>query len=206
MFDSGKMAGLPLEQSSGLEWPYAPGRSGRLSVTLSVDLELFYHALFPPEDWHYYESKKDVMTVYHLLKVLERHHVTAMFYVLGDVAQRERSLIEWIAAQGHSLGSHGYLHRHGEQEGDLSDQMTRDLLPHCRGYRPPFWEGVRRPGYAGGAFFRLLPYPLLKLEVLRSRHLYLHPYDLDLHPSMLRRSFCVGEPWAKFERLLDECW
>ena len=173
---------------------------------MSVDLEWFFHALYPSEYWRYYDEQPILQTIYHLLEVLEEHRIQATFYVLGVIAQQHPSLMAFLIQKGHHLGSHGWSHQPYERKGDDFDRATRALLPECVGYRAPYWHGTPRPGYAGGAFFRLLPYPLLKLELLRSRELYLHPHDLDLHPGMLRRSVSIGDPWQKLERLLDECW
>ena len=175
-----------------------------MAARFTVDLEYFYHALYPSTQWRFYDEHQSVQTLYHLLEILEEHRVKATFYVLGVIAKGDRSVIRSIASHGHAFGSHGWSHQSFEREGDEYDQETRKYLPACTGYRAPYWNGQRRPGYAGGVFFRLLPYPLLKMELLRSKELYVHLHDLDLHPGMLRRSIAIGDPWHKLERLLRE--
>ena len=168
-------------------------------------MEYFWHALYPSEAWRFYQHNlQPLFTIYRLLDVLAEHRVYGVFYCLGVIAKDDSAIVQAIAGRGHRLGSHGWAHQPYEREGDAGDQATRTLLPECIGYRPPYWNGMRRPGYGGGAFFRLLPYPLVKWEVQHSGELYVHPHDLDLHPGMLRRSFSLGDPWQKLERLLTE--
>lgn len=44
------------------------------------------------------------------LDMFDRHDVKATFFVLGWVAERDRSLVREIVSRGHEIGSHGYDH------------------------------------------------------------------------------------------------
>ena len=161
-------------------------------------MEEYYSALVPHTKWWQQESRLREPMQY-LLACLEAHRIRGIFYILGDVANCYPSLVKTIVEAGHLLGSHGYYHQHGEQEGDASDRLARETIaqvPSCRWttrYRSPYWDSTPRPGAAGGAFFRLLPYPLFHVELLRSRQFWLHPHDLD--PGQPR---LPGAPWWRY--------
>lgn len=85
----------------------------------------------------------------HLLALLERLDVPASFYVPGWVAERHPRLVERIAAAGHEIGHHGYLHEppatlQPDQEAALLDRASAVLAGITgappRGYRSPAWE------------------------------------------------------------------
>jgi polysaccharide deacetylase family protein (PEP-CTERM system associated) len=46
-----------------------------------------------------------------ILEGLERHRVSATFFMLGEVAQRSPDLVRRIAEAGHELGCHGMTHQ-----------------------------------------------------------------------------------------------
>lgn len=184
---------------------------GSLEMTtarFTVDLEDWYHALYSPDEWgirHYSSQLRNLME--ELLWFLDRFHIQATFYVLGDVAGQYPELIKELVAKHHQLGSHGFWHRHGEYEGDESDQQTRKLLPSCVSYRSPYWDTTPRPGFCGGVFLRILPYSILKAELLRSKVLWLHPHDLRKMVYIeepLYRKVALGDIWEKLERLAWE--
>ncbi len=98
-----------------------------------------------------------------VLKALSNHKTPATFFLLGENIEGNESIVQEIAAEGHSIGLHGYRH---SRVPALSKAMTRDEL--LRGqlavssatsalkkiYRPPygffFWSGLnaaRELGY-----------------------------------------------------------
>ena len=178
-----------------------------MAIRLEVHLEWAEHAIRLPEDW---QGDHQWTVVDRLLGVLDRSNgIAATFYTLGPIAKslsmtpRGTALLD----AGYRFGSHGYYHRHGEREGDAADFLTRQYLPHCDGYRSPFWDTTPRPGMAGGVFFRTLPYAWLKHEVQKQHVLFLHPHDLEYsgvggEPD--RRSYFFCNPWERLERLLTE--
>ncbi|MCA1942502.1 MAG: polysaccharide deacetylase [Yonghaparkia sp.] len=84
-----------------------------------------------------------------ILNLLAEHSITATFFVPGFTAERYPEIVREIAAAGHELGHHGYLH---EQPSALSrDQQIAaldrglDALAHVAGvkpvgYRAPMWD------------------------------------------------------------------
>src|SRR5947209_611735 len=96
-----------------------------ITHALSIDVEDWYHDT-GPGDRGGLESRVERNTL-RLLEILQRHGVTATFFVLGEVAERFPRLAQRIAAAGHEIGSHGFEHR-------PVSQMTRQ----------EFREDVRR--------------------------------------------------------------
>jgi polysaccharide deacetylase family protein (PEP-CTERM system associated) len=82
---------------------------------LTIDVEDWFHTsalepYIPPESWDGLESRVSV-NVRRILQILADRHVSATFFVLGWVAERQPELVREIAAQGHEIASHGYRHR-----------------------------------------------------------------------------------------------
>ena len=80
-----------------------------------------------------------------VLDLLKENHLHGYFFVLGEKAERHPELIRRIVAEGHELGIHGYVHRHGAfqnpvtQYGDLKKAVTilHDIGVPVRYFRPP---------------------------------------------------------------------
>ena len=84
-----------------------------------------------------------------ILELLEAHRVPASFYVPGWVAERERGAVEAIAAAGHEIAHHGYLHEppaslSRDEEAAVLDRgsaILEDITgERPLGYRSPSWE------------------------------------------------------------------
>lgn len=79
---------------------------------LTIDVEDFYSIAF--RDWlgrQVYPSYAVVRNTQQLLNILEDCQANATFFVLGEVAEMFPFLIKQIAAAGHEIGVHGYMHR-----------------------------------------------------------------------------------------------
>ena len=199
-----------------------------------------------------------------ILDLLDERGIKATMFVLGWVAERQRSLVRRIVDSGHELASHGYAHelitvqspqvfredirRAKHVLEDIGGQLvqgyraptfsitqeTEWALPILveEGYRydssivpivhdyygipganpsihsiktaagsiwevPPStceWAGFKIP-VAGGGYFRLFPYGLLKQLLRRIEAkgqplvMYLHPWELDPDQPRMRGSF-----------------
>ena len=82
---------------------------------LTFDIEEYFHAeafarVLRPEDWPGLASRV-VQTTERLLDILDYADVRATFFVLGWVAERNRALVQDIAARGHEIACHGYGHQ-----------------------------------------------------------------------------------------------
>ena len=83
-----------------------------------------------------------------ILELLEKHGVTATFFVVGQVAERYPDRVEAVVRGGHELGVHGYTHT---PPGHLSRNDEERELVRARsileafgaraiGYRSPSWD------------------------------------------------------------------
>jgi polysaccharide deacetylase family protein (PEP-CTERM system associated) len=61
-------------------------------------------------DWDAFESRVDRNTRT-ILDLLDEHHVSGTFFVLGWVAERHPGLVREIATRGHEIASHGMTHK-----------------------------------------------------------------------------------------------
>lgn len=83
-----------------------------------------------------------------ILDMLDRHRITATFFIPGADAERHASSVRDIVAAGHEVAHHGYTHR---SPSELSPREERDelvrgleVLRSCGaevvGYRSPSWD------------------------------------------------------------------
>ena len=83
-----------------------------------------------------------------LLRLFARRGVHATFFVLGWVAARHGDVVRRIAADGHEIASHGYLHRRLDAltpvEFREDVERTSEALERCIGRRP---IGYRAPSF-----------------------------------------------------------
>jgi peptidoglycan-N-acetylglucosamine deacetylase len=84
-----------------------------------------------------------------VLEVLGRREVTASFFHIGEVAERHHDLVWEVAAAGHQLALHGYIHRAFPliEPRLLHDQLSRGqrLLASSSGRDPRSIRYVRPP-------------------------------------------------------------
>jgi len=91
------------------------GHAGVLAHGLGFDVEEFFcaeaarEAGITHEDWAS-QPKRLAEPIGRILQMLDDHGVKATFFILGWVAENERSLVESIASAGHEIASHGMSH------------------------------------------------------------------------------------------------
>ncbi|MEV6207147.1 polysaccharide deacetylase family protein [Kitasatospora sp. NPDC051914] len=82
-----------------------------------------------------------------VLNILERYHLRATFFLIGENAARQPGLVREIAARGHHIANHTWSHPdlRGIPDATVHDQLLRtsDLLGSATG-RAPTW--FRAPG------------------------------------------------------------
>src|SRR3954469_9591638 len=83
--------------------PPSPGYwQAVITNALTVDLEDWYHGIeLPPERWREFEDRR-AGSCDRLLSLLDEAGVSATFFVLGDVAERQPQRVRAIAAEGHA--------------------------------------------------------------------------------------------------------
>jgi peptidoglycan/xylan/chitin deacetylase (PgdA/CDA1 family) len=85
-----------------------------------------------------------------ILRLLDRESILATFFVTGHTAETYPDLVRQIAAAGHEIGHHGYLHENPlsletpEREREVLlrglDALDRVAGVRPRGYRSPAWD------------------------------------------------------------------
>jgi peptidoglycan/xylan/chitin deacetylase (PgdA/CDA1 family) len=84
-----------------------------------------------------------------ILDLLDRHAIPASFYIPGYVAETHPALVEDIAARGHEVAHHGYMHEapasmSAEEEAEVLEKGSEILAGITGsapvGYRSPGWE------------------------------------------------------------------
>jgi polysaccharide deacetylase family protein (PEP-CTERM system associated) len=82
---------------------------------LTVDVEDYFHVeafadRVSPDAWPGFSSRVRENTV-RILQLFDQYRCRGTFFVLGWVAERDPKLIREIAAAGHEIACHSYLHR-----------------------------------------------------------------------------------------------
>lgn len=85
-----------------------------MNNALSIDLEDWFcvynlSQVIKREDWEKQELRV-VQNTERILNLLDRHQVTATFFVLGWIAEHVPELIAEIERRGHEIATHGYSH------------------------------------------------------------------------------------------------
>ncbi len=123
-------------------------------------------------------------TTRRLLRVLARHGVSAVFFVVGCLAEEHPALIEEIAAAGHEIALHGWRHENLARLGDggllaVEGGLARseDLIERITGRRP---AGFRAPYLLWLDFYCRDVYTMLATHGYRwvSNHKVHYPEEL----------------------------
>lgn len=94
-----------------------------------------------------YDDGPDPASTPSFLTMLERHEVSATFFVLGEFVVQNKSLVAEMSAAGHELAVHGWNHQclAWKPPGRLADQLrrTRHTVEDLTGvpvhwFRPPY--------------------------------------------------------------------
>jgi polysaccharide deacetylase family protein (PEP-CTERM system associated) len=127
----------------------------------SVDVEDYFHVeafadVVKRSDWETCTSRV-VANTHRILELLEAQGVTATFFVLGWVAEREPELVRDIAKGGHEVGCHSYWHRpifhlsvddFREDTRRAKDTIEQLIGTPVRGYRAPSFSITRKSLWA----------------------------------------------------------
>jgi polysaccharide deacetylase family protein (PEP-CTERM system associated) len=171
---------------------------------LTIDVEEYFHVTnletcVRPSQWEHMESRVEAST-HHLLDLLAETGVRATFFVLGWVAERQRSLVRRIKVEGHEIGSHGYAHQRLHH---LSpDEFRQDLLRSRRVLEDIVGKAVtiyRAPS------FSIVPRTLWALDVLIEEGYVL---DSSIYPTRHDRYGIPGAPMEphRIEREVGHIW
>ncbi|NOY73033.1 MAG: DUF3473 domain-containing protein [Gammaproteobacteria bacterium] len=120
----------------------------RIKNALTVDVEDYFQVSafaknIKPSDWDKQPLRVEKNTQ-RLMDIFDEAQVKATFFVLGWVADRNRSLVKEIARRGHEVASHGYSHQLVynqtpevfREETVRSKELLEDIIQApVRGYR-----------------------------------------------------------------------
>ncbi len=118
---------------------------------LTFDLEEWYHGAYPGYD--YSLVNKDIVRVdkvcAQILEILDEVGARATFFVLGEIAEKHRSLIEEVSLCGHEVASHGFNHIRatvlGPDKFKIDVLRSIDVLASITGKVP---RGFRAPNFS----------------------------------------------------------
>lgn len=117
---------------------WATGSAKSMWPTVPALLQDHYGSATPTEEASDYTRR--------VLALFDKHGVTATFFILGQMAEFYPGLIKEIAAGGHEIASHGYLHEDATRLGrdkfiadvGYAKNLLEDLSGRpVRGYRAP---------------------------------------------------------------------
>ena len=124
-----------------------------MALSLTVDVEEWYHDLWPGADkiiMEYYHHKLPKRTFVEplraILQMLERQRVRSTFFILGESAEACPEMVEEIYDKGHEIASHGFQHKDftkiSMDEVEEAEKRNRDLLWRITREKP---QGFRAP-------------------------------------------------------------
>jgi peptidoglycan/xylan/chitin deacetylase (PgdA/CDA1 family) len=151
-----------------------------MALSLTVDVEEWYHGLWPGSDQivsEYYGHKIPkgtfVEPLQHILEIFEKHHVRSTFFVLGETAEYAPEMIEKIYGLGHEIASHSCLHRDLTKlsltEIEKTEKEYRRFLRKITGETP---KGFRAPLFK------------INSDVIHSLRKVGYTYDSSVTPSI----------------------
>ncbi len=139
---------------------------------MSDDADITHYLTIDVEDWYLahleffadatagYNDRPDESVnaaVEKTLDLLDETRNTATFFVQGTVAEHYPEIVQEIAARGHEIGSHGYLHRRlmhlspDEFERDVRlslEKLAQAGATEIMGYRAPCFSITRKTMWA----------------------------------------------------------
>ncbi|MEV7284987.1 polysaccharide deacetylase [Streptomyces sp. NPDC093252] len=148
----------PTRPADPVRWPDGHRAAAALTFDLDAEAAVLYAHPFARHRMSVmsHQSYGPLAGVPRLLGILERHAVRATFCVPGWTALRYPDVVRSIAAAGHEIAHHGYLHEplsdaDAEAEAAYLDRGLAALesVTGIRpvGYRAPMWElTYRSPG------------------------------------------------------------
>jgi polysaccharide deacetylase family protein (PEP-CTERM system associated) len=157
---------------------------------MTVDVEDYFHVsgfdrVVSRSSWASMESRVSANT-HRLLDVFDAFGVSATFFVLGWVAERDPALVRDIAARGHEIASHGYAHRL------IYDQTPAAFREDVRRARTLLQDatGISVAGYRAPSF-SVTTRSLWALDILIEEG---YRYDASIFPIRHDRYGIPGSP------------
>ncbi|WP_211231672.1 polysaccharide deacetylase family protein [Ottowia thiooxydans] len=204
------------------EWP----GGARAAVVIAIDFDGPSHDLtqgFPPLGSHSTGRYSGRRGVPRHLDMLSRLGIPATFFVPGYDAECYPQVIRNIAAAGHEIGAHGYLHERTlfePQEEERRLRLTHEILGNMTGSPPVGWRSpsgqktyttlkvLHQLGYLYDASDKDFDMPYM-LDLGHGRSLVEVPnntYSLDDHPWFHYSMTPVSEVLEVWKREFDSIY
>ncbi len=126
---------------------------------LSIDVEEYFHPAevgISASQWSSLPSRIE-FEIENVLQLLDKHSVTATFFILGWIAEHHPRVVRKIAGAGHEIGCHSHLHRliynlSPEEFMEDTEQACRAIEDACgiapQAYRAPSFSVTARSMWA----------------------------------------------------------
>jgi peptidoglycan/xylan/chitin deacetylase (PgdA/CDA1 family) len=137
--------------AGAVQWP--GGATAAAAFTFDLDAESAVLFASPGSEHRpgvmSHQAYGPLVGVPRLLRILDRHGVRSTFFVPGFTAERHPRVVRDIAAAGHEIAHHGYMHESLQGvEPDVEarwfdrglDALDRVAGVRPVGYRAPMWE------------------------------------------------------------------
>lgn len=88
-----------------------------------------------------FDDGPDAESTPHLISLLKKYNLKAIFFCKGRQAEKHPELVEMIRAEGHLIGNHGYSHLNGWKtsvKGYLEDIEKAAAHTSAQLFRPPY--------------------------------------------------------------------
>jgi peptidoglycan-N-acetylglucosamine deacetylase len=88
-----------------------------------------------------FDDGPDPLSTPHLLDILQKHNILALFFCNGKAAEKYPDLMNKIRSQGHDIGNHGYSHLDGWKTDSatyINDVCMASQFTSATMFRPPF--------------------------------------------------------------------
>ncbi len=180
--------------------PWPDGKSSAASFSFDIDAEsaVLWRA---PQNAHRmsvisHQAYGPLVGVPRLLRLLDKHQIRSTFFVPGYTAHRYPGVVRNIAAAGHEIAHHGYLHEQptGLSAAEEAIALDRGLealeeVAGIRpvGYRAPMWDlSWRTPALLAARGF-LYDSSLMDAD---------YPYELEVGNGQTRSLVEIPIQWA----------
>jgi len=180
--------------------PWPDGKSSAASFSFDIDAEsaVLWRA---PQNAHRmsvisHQAYGPLVGVPRLLRLLDKHQIRSTFFVPGYTAHRYPGVVRDIAAAGHEIAHHGYLHEQptGLSAAEEAIALDRGLealeeVAGIRpvGYRAPMWDlSWRTPPLLAARGF-LYDSSLMDAD---------YPYELEVGNGQTRSLVEIPIQWA----------
>lgn len=181
-----------------VDWPH--GRTAAAAFTFDVDAESAVLWGSPQTARRMgvmsHQAYGPLVGVPRLLRLLDRHGIRSTFFVPGYTAHRYPDVVRDIAAAGHELAHHGYLHEQPPALSAVDEVVALDrgiaALEEVAGVRPvgyraPMWDlSWRTPALLAERGF-LYDSTLMDADV---------PYELSVVPGSAESIVEIPIQWA----------